>query len=238
MDELIKEDLKVHWTCSIRADLMGRDKDTKGNPIPREERLNLAKKFVKAGCVSAVFSLESGSDEILEAMNKKVQSKYFKEQVQICREAGLVINTSLVIGYPQETSETLKETMTQLEKLRVYPSTGFLLPLPETGMWKYAVENGYIKDIDNFLTQITERQDFTLNLTKMSEKQLKGETEQWLERLNKTFGSLLDKGQLLKTGGMDKHSKHQNTKERINIVDRNKTTRETLNYATQEGTVR
>ena len=40
LDELIKEDLKVHWTCSIRADLMGRDKDTKGNPIPREERLN------------------------------------------------------------------------------------------------------------------------------------------------------------------------------------------------------
>ena len=217
---------------------MGRETDTKGNSIPREDRLSLAKKFVKAGCVSAVFSLESGSDEILEAMNKKVKSKYFKEQVHICREAGLVINTSLVLGYPQETSETIKETMTQLEKLRVYPSTGFLLPLPETGMFKYAVENGYIKDIDEYLTKITERQDFSLNMTKMSEEKLKNETVQWLERLNKTFGNSLEKGKLLKTGGFDKHSKHQNTRNRKDTVDRNTTTRETLSYATQEGTVR
>ena len=96
---------------------------------------------MQAGCTTVNFSLESGSDEILEAMNKKVKSKYFKEQVEICREAGLVINTSLVIGYPTETPETIKETMTQCKKLKIYPSTGFLLPLPETGMFKHAVEN-------------------------------------------------------------------------------------------------
>ena len=238
VEELIKADLKIHWTCAIRADLMGKDEDNKGNPIPREERLNLAKKFVKAGCVSAGYSLESGSDEILKAMNKKVKSKYFKEQVLICREAGLVTNTSLVMGYPQETSETIKQTMTQLEKLKVYPSTGFLLPLPETKMWTYAIENNHIADIDHYLTQITERQDFSLNLTKMSEEQLKNETVDWLERLNKSVGGSLSKEKLLKTGGYDEHSKHQNSKERKALVDRNSTTRETLNYATQEGTMR
>ena len=72
VDELIKADLKIHWSCAIRADLLGKDLDPKGNPIPREKRVNLAKKFVKAGCVSAGYSLESGSDKILEAMNKKV----------------------------------------------------------------------------------------------------------------------------------------------------------------------
>ena len=50
----------------------------KVNPIPRERRLNLAKKFVEAGCVSAGYSLESGNDKILESMNKKVKSKYFQ----------------------------------------------------------------------------------------------------------------------------------------------------------------
>ena len=142
------------------------------------------------------------------------------------------------MGYPQETPETIKETMTQLEELKVYPSTGFLLPLPETGMWNYAIENNHITNIDHYLTQITERQDFSLNLTKMSEEQLKNETVQWLDRLNKSFGNPLSKEQLLKTGGYDKHSKHQNTKERKDLVDRNTTTRETLNYATQEGTMR
>jgi radical SAM superfamily enzyme YgiQ (UPF0313 family) len=55
---------------------MGKDEDAKGNKIPRQERLNLAKKFVEAGCVSAGYSLESGNDEILKAMNKKVKAKF------------------------------------------------------------------------------------------------------------------------------------------------------------------
>ena len=235
VDELIKADLKIHWTCAIRADLMGKDVDNKGKAIPREERLNLAKKFVESGCVSAGYSLESGNDEILKAMNKRVKAKYFKEQVDICREAGLTSATSLVIGYPQETAETIKQTMLQLEELRVYPSTGFLLPLPETGMFNHAMENNYITDIDSYLTQISERQDFSLNMTKMSTEDLKGETLKWLERLNKTFGNSLSKDRLIKTGGEDNMTKNQ-LKDRK--IDRNKNTKETLNYATQEGTLR
>ena len=234
LDQLIEADLKIHWTCAIRADLMGKDVDAKGNPIPRERRLNLAKKFVEAGCVSAGYSLESGNDKILETMNKKVKSQYFHEQVKICREAGLITNTSLVIGYPEETKDTIDETMTKLENLNVYPSAGFLLPLPETGMWKYAIENGYIKDIDQFLTDITERQDFSLNMTSMTEEELKSYTLGWLNHLNKKFGNL-DENKLLKTGGYDKHSKHQ---EKNKKVDRNLTTKDNLNYGAQEGTMR
>ena len=246
LDELIKADLNIHFTAAVRSDLMGKDVDPKGNPISREIRLNLAKKFVKAGCVTATYSLESGNDVILEAMNKRVKQKYFGEQVDICKEAGLITNTSLVMGYPQETPETIKETMDRLEELRVYPSTGFLLPLPETGMWNYAIENGYITDIDYYLTKITERQDFSLNLTKMTHEQLKSETIKGLNRLNKKFGNNLPEENLIKTGGYDKHGKNQN-KERRNSkeelrnkysVDRNQTTVETLNYATQRGTVR
>lgn len=234
VDKLIEADLKIHWTCAIRADLMGMNKDLKGKEIPRQDRLNLAKKFVKAGCVSAGYSLESGSDKILESMNKRVKSEYFAEQVKICNEAGLITNTSLVIGYPEENSETLKETFTKLEALRVYPSAGFLLPLPETGMWKHAIENGHIKNIDEFLTAITERQDFSLNMTKMDEDQLKKEVMDWLAYLNKKFGNSLEEKTLMKTGGYDEHSKHQE-KDKIN---RNKTTKDSLNYAYQEGTLR
>ena len=59
-------------------------------------------------------------------------------------------------------------------------------------MFKYAIENGYIKDIDHYLTQITERQDFSLNMTQMEEKDLKKETLQWLTKLNKKFDKQID----------------------------------------------
>ena len=41
---------------------------------------------------------------------------------------------------------------------------------------KINIENGYIKDIDHYLTQITERQDFSLNLTKMKAQTKRMET--------------------------------------------------------------
>ena len=121
----------------------------------------------------------------------------------------------------------------KLEKLKVYPSAGFLLPLPETGMWDYAIKNGHIKDIDKYLTSITERQDFSLNMSKMSEEELQKETTEWLKRLNKLFGTGLGDKNLLKTGGEDEHSAHQPKKE-----DKNQTTHDTLNYGTQAGTMR
>ena len=54
--------------------------------------------------------------------------------------------------------------------------------------------------------------------------------------LGKLASLALSNGKLLKTGGFDQHSKHQEG--RKDKVDRNTTNRETLNYATQEGTVR
>ena len=66
-------------------------------------------------------------------------------------------------------------------------------------MWDYAIKNGYIKDIDKYLIQITERQDFSLNMTKMSDKEMKDEVLKWLKKLNKKFGKLKE-SELIKTG--------------------------------------
>ena len=88
--------------------------------------------------------------------------------------------------------------------------------------------------IDKYLTDITERQDFSLNMTSIKEENLKSHTLNWLNKLNEKFGNL-DKNKLLKTGGYDKHSKHQEKKKQI---DRNLTTKDSLNYGAQEGTMR
>ncbi len=72
VDEVIKADLKGHWTASIRADLMGRDVDNKGKPIPREKRLNLAKKFVKAGAAGVHFEDQLASEKKCGHMGGKV----------------------------------------------------------------------------------------------------------------------------------------------------------------------
>lgn len=225
LDKLIEADLGVHWTAAVRSDLLGRAE------IPAEDRLRVAEKFVKAGCLTLAFSLESGDDEILEAMNKRVKAEYFREQVKVLREVGLVASTSLVFGYPQETPETIGRTMKLCEELNVYPSAGFLLPFPATGMWKHAVDNGFIKDPERFLLDMTERQDFNVNMTTMPDDVYLGTITAGLQDLNQKFGNNLNKDSLLKTGGYAKHDKNQTKaiKHRNNI--------DTLNYATVAGAV-
>ena len=70
----------------------------------------MAEKMKEAGCTALGYSLESGSKEILQMMNKKIEAEYFTEQVSILKDVGIVSNTSVVFGYPLETKETIKNT--------------------------------------------------------------------------------------------------------------------------------
>ena len=226
LDALDAADLGIHYTAAVRSDLLGQP-DT-----PYEDRLRVAKKFARTGCVSLGFSLESGNDEILEAMNKRVNAAYFREQVRVLREAGVVCSTSVVVGYPQETPETLADTFRMCEETKVYPSVGYLLPLPATGMWKYALENGHITDPHQFLIDVTERQDLVMNMTSMSDEQFQGEVKQGLSRLNTVLNCELDESTLIRTGGYQKHGRNQKAE-----VFRQRNVTDTLNYANMTGAV-
>jgi radical SAM superfamily enzyme YgiQ (UPF0313 family) len=223
IEAVIKADLGIHFTASIRTDLLGCDE------APYEERMELAHKMKEAGCVAVGFSLESANEEILEAMNKRVKGEYFGEQVRLLREAGIISNTSVIFGYPQETPATIRETIESCRRARIYPSPGFLLPMPSTGMWNHAINNGYITDIDQYLVNITERQDFSVNMTVMSDVQLKDEVNASLGQLATELGLNLG-GSLMKTGGENKHSRNQE-------VELHRNTNDTMNYANVIGSV-
>jgi len=159
-----------------------------------------------AGFKAVCFSLESWNKEILDLMNKKIEAEFFTHQIEILREVGIVSNTSVVFGYPIETAETIQETFDMCEKNRVYPSIGFLLPLPYTKMYDYAKENGFIPDEDAFLDAITERQDLCVNMTSMTEEEVMGNIKYGAERLNQLLELNLNENTYIKTGGYNKHT--------------------------------
>ncbi len=224
IDAMVKADLGIHFTASIRTDLLGCDE------APYEERIALAHNMKKAGCIAVGFSLESANAEILVAMNKLVKGEYFGEQVRVLKEAGIIANTSVIFGYPQETRETIHETLDSCRRAKIYPSPGFLLPMPSTGMWKHAIDNKFITDIDQYLINITERQDFSVNMTKMGDEELKTEVYDALGKLSKDLG--LNLGGLMKTGGESKHAKNQESE-----VTVHRNTTDTMNYANVVGSV-
>ena len=200
LDVIESTGIQFEWSAAVRTDLFGREKRS------REERLALAHRMRAAGCTAVGYSLESANAEILEMMNKKVQPQYFLDQVDILREAGITSNVSVVFGYPIETRETIRETFDMCLQARIYPSIGYLLPLPATGMYDHALKHGFITDEDAFLTEITERQDLCLNMTKMADDEILDAIREGARRLNQALEIGLAEENLVKTGGYKKHT--------------------------------
>tara|TARA_Y100000310_G_C20500370_1_gene723676 strand:- start:708 stop:992 length:285 start_codon:yes stop_codon:yes gene_type:complete len=53
----------------------------------------------------------------------------------------------------------------------MYPSVGFLLPLPGTHMYTYAKRHGLIRDDVEYLMSTGDRQDLHVNFTQMEDKE-------------------------------------------------------------------
>lgn len=79
-------------------------------------------------------SLQSGSDDVLKAMNRKYDTAMFKEKIDLIREvfpnAGLT--TDIIVGFPGETEENHKETMDFVNKIK----------FSKTHLFKYSPREG------------------------------------------------------------------------------------------------
>jgi radical SAM superfamily enzyme YgiQ (UPF0313 family) len=180
VEHLQKLDFKLAWEATSRGDLF------------KKEHLGLIRDMAAVGCESLSFSLENASPEILAAMNKKLTVSQFVEQSQVLWEGGVTPLTSIIFGYPQETPETIMQTLKVCEICNLFPSTGFLLPLPGTPIYEWAKENGHIADEIEYLERIGDRQDLHINLTKMTDAELLQVVETNLRTLAKKQGLKLD----------------------------------------------
>ncbi len=199
--KILESDMTFDWSATVRVDLFGNPRSS------YEKRLAVAEKCKEAGCLSMGFSLESGNQAILDMMNKHVEVGYFSDHVELLKKVGISCGVSVVFGYPIETPQTIRETFDFCLRAGVYPSIGFLLPLPHTEMYDYAKSHGYITDDDAYLDAITERQDICLNMTKMPDTQIMDCIKEGAERLNRELELGLDSERLIRTGGYRNHEK-------------------------------
>lgn len=187
-DQILAKNLKFFWQGDCRSNL-----------FDSEEDLKILKKVKEAGCVCLGYSLESANEEILKAMNKRLSTEDFIRQKKLLDKAGLITLTSLVLGYPQETKETIKETMDLCYRLDIYPSMGYLLPQPGSPMYGYILKNKVITGEEEYLMSLGDRQDLRINLTKMSDGEFQGEVVKHLKRISDKLGLGLSEENLIKT---------------------------------------
>lgn len=143
----------------------------------------MLRRLKQTGCIAIEYGQESGSNLILKEYRKGISSEQNKETTKLTRKVGLVSAVQLVIGSPGETNETIEETTRFLKDVNAYQfSLNYLIPLPETPSWQYAMERNLIKDVEKYLDDVAEHGGARLlvNLTKEPDRVVRG----WVDKIS------------------------------------------------------
>ena len=123
-DEIIKQGWDISWGASSRVDTLSK---------------KLVEKMKKAGCWIIFLGIESGSQKILDAIGKRITLEQVKKAVKILKDAGIQVLGSFIIGFLQDTKETIKETIKFAKSLNLnYAEFSILTPYPGTPIFDYA----------------------------------------------------------------------------------------------------
>jgi radical SAM superfamily enzyme YgiQ (UPF0313 family) len=123
-------------------------------------------------CEYIYYGQESGSPTILKEYRKGVSVHENTEITKLTKSIGIKSIVQLVIGSPSETQDTIDETIQFLKDCEADEiSVNYLLPFPETPIWKYVEENNLIPDVEKYLDDVAERGGSQIiNLTKVSDR--------------------------------------------------------------------
>jgi radical SAM superfamily enzyme YgiQ (UPF0313 family) len=98
-DEIKLRNLQVRYECITRADRLN------------EEVICLLR---ESGCFRVWIGAESGSQRILDAMDRRVDAQQVRSMIRLARQHGLQAGTFIMLGYPGETEEDIEETIHHL----------------------------------------------------------------------------------------------------------------------------
>jgi radical SAM superfamily enzyme YgiQ (UPF0313 family) len=137
------------------------------NTVNREILLELK----DVGCRCIEYGIESGSQKMLDVMNKNVKVEDNLKALQLTKEAGLITTPQIIVGMPGEDNDTIKENLSLLKKSNIYPiAITFATAYPKTWLYEYALDKGLIKDEEAYILSLANASDFTLNFTEYPDR--------------------------------------------------------------------
>jgi radical SAM superfamily enzyme YgiQ (UPF0313 family) len=100
-DELARRSLKIRYECITRADRLN------------EKAVGL---LARSGCFRVWIGAESGSQKILDAMDRRVTVEQVRSMIQLSKQHGIETGTFIMLGYPGETEADIEATIEHLKR--------------------------------------------------------------------------------------------------------------------------
>lgn len=167
--EIVRRKLKIVWSTNSRAQV---DYET-------------LKEMKKSGCRLLCVGYESGDQKVLDNIGKGLKLEEIYQFTKDAKKAGILIHGCFLVGNPGETKETLEKTLEMAKKLN--PDTAQFYPVmayPGTRLYKWAEENGYLKN-KNFREWVTKEglHNCLVSTPHLTEKDLK----EWADNARREF---------------------------------------------------
>lgn len=91
----------------------------------------------KAGCIQISFGVESGSEKIRHALNKNIKTGDIERAFALTRKYGILPRAYFIYGNPDETPETISETIGLIEKIKPLGAIFYILDIfPGTALYE------------------------------------------------------------------------------------------------------
>lgn len=150
--KIVEAELPIRWMCNGRVETVD------------EEMLGWMK---KAGCFMIAYGLESGSQKVLEQVEKGITIEQSRQAVLLTKRQGIKVWGYFVVGLPGENQKTIQETMEFSKELPIdYVNFSIGAPYPGTTFYNQAKAAGWLKcdnweSFDQNYSAIVDYPDFT-----------------------------------------------------------------------------
>ncbi len=149
---------------------------------------NIVKDMKRGGCTATFVGIESGNNEILKKIKKTQTTDECIQAMKNLRKHGIESHAFIMVGFPDETEETFKQTMDFIPKLK--PDNvifSIFTPYPGSDIYNECKDKGIIKD--EFDLTLYNHQSplncFTKNISKERFYELKKKAFKFVDNYNR-----------------------------------------------------
>ncbi|KAF3890377.1 MULTISPECIES: hopanoid biosynthesis associated radical SAM protein HpnJ [Nostocales] len=157
--------LKLTWSCNARANL---DYET-------------LKQLRNNGLRLLLVGFESGNQQILDGIKKGIKLEVARKFMENCHKLGITVHGTFIIGLPNETRETIEETIRFACEMSPHTiQVSIAAPYPGTELYRQAQTNGWFSDTS--LVANSGIQMSTLQYPNLSSAEIEDAVEQMYRR--------------------------------------------------------
>ncbi|MCU0610144.1 MAG: glycosyltransferase, partial [Chitinispirillaceae bacterium] len=132
---LLERQIRIPWVCESRVNTLTRD---------------MVKMMAESGVRGFYFGVESGSQRMLDFMEKDITVEQIRQAFDWCREFNIRAAASIVVGVPTETPDDVRMTQQLLAEIKpALTWFNVFTGIPTSKLYRYTIDNRLYDFIDD-----------------------------------------------------------------------------------------